>query len=125
MNRIVGGVISLSLVLCLSGCGYIKPKPSDLQVANFGERPTRDEAASLVKTHMSKALFDPYSAVYECDEPRKAWGNSVGKLYYGYAVTCNINAKNRFGAFVGSQAHRFIISSGTVSEILGNLEYLE
>lgn len=104
----------LVLMLYLPACGTITPNPTDIQAANFGARPSRDEAVTLVKAHMSKTLYDPYSAVYECGGPKKAWANLLGTLYYGYAITCNINAKNRFGAYVGSESYNFLINSGAV-----------
>ncbi len=109
--RLIG---TLFVFLFFSACGLVEPKPTDIQAAYFGSRPSREEAVALVKAHMSKKLFDPYSAVYECDEPRKAWANLLGKLYYGYAITCNINAKNRFGAYVGSEPNNFMINTGAV-----------
>lgn len=119
-------LISSFLFLFLSACGLVEPKPTEIQTAYYGSRPSRDDAVALVKTHMSKRLFDPYSAVYECGDPRKAWANLLGKLYYGYAMTCNINAKNRFGAYVGSQPYNFMINSGAVIlDGWARAEYLE
>lgn len=102
------------LMLSLSACGLIEPRPSDIQTAHFGSSPNRDEALEIIKVHMSQRLFDPYSAVYECGYPRKAWANLLGNIRYGYAVSCSINAKNRFGAYVGAQPYNFIVNSGAV-----------
>jgi hypothetical protein len=86
--------------------------------ANYGPRPTTSQMLSMVKERMSKSLIDPYSAVYQCAAPVKAWviaGNSSqgnvqpGRTYYGWLSTCTINAKNRLGAYVGAEEHDFMI----------------
>jgi hypothetical protein len=92
----------------------VRPKQDQIQSAYYGEKPSREAALLIVKNYMSNILIDPYSATYDCDTPRKAWANHVGRIYYGYVVFCDINAKNRFGGYVGSELSGFLLNSGKV-----------
>jgi len=114
------GVFALSLVpFVLAGCLTANPpKPDEIRAANYGTKPSTTEMVSAVKNHMSKQLIDPYSAVYACSNPTKAWvtggsgseGNvQFNKTYYGYLSTCTINAKNKLGGYTGSKEYDFMI----------------
>ncbi len=112
--------VSILIVLAgsaLSGCAS-PPTAEMARKANYGPRPTTAQMVSMVKERMSKSLIDPYSAVYPCSQPTKAWviagsgsqGNvESGRTYYGWLSTCSINAKNRFGGYVGAQEYTFMI----------------
>lgn len=76
----------------------------------FGAKPTKEYAHALIQQYLNQRLFDPYSAHIECGEvTEKAWVIPVlfaGKRY-GYFVVCDVNAKNKFGAYVGAQRYLF------------------
>ena len=108
----------LSALFSLSACEGVQPKPDEIHSANYGQKPTTERMIATVKNYMSKKLIDPYSAVYECSEPRKSWivagagseGNvNFNRTYYGYFSTCFINAKNRLGGYTGRQEYYFMI----------------
>lgn len=61
----------------------------------------------LIKTEIGKKLLDPYSAQYEFEEPKK-WTipKNTGMLILeqtGDMVCGTVNAKNKFGAYVGKE----------------------
>jgi len=124
--RLSGTLVTATIGLVLAACGLIRPKPADILAAEFGPKPTQEEVLSSVKAHMSRLLFDPYSAVYECGTARKAWVNLVGKIHYGWAAFCEINAKNRFGGYVGARPYGFMINYGRVTlDGWANLEFVD
>jgi hypothetical protein len=106
--------ISLFVALLFSACTPLAPKPDEIRSADYGQMPPQEAVTPLVQTYMSQLLFDPYSAVYACGAPLKAWVNWYSSLYYGYVVWCNINAKNRFGGYVGAQRQGFLIKDHSV-----------
>jgi hypothetical protein len=116
----------VAIGLALAGCGLIKAKPSDIFAADFGPKPTQEEVLSSVKSDMSRLLFDPYSAVYECGLARKAWANLLGTIHFGWVAFCEINAKNRFGGYVGVRPYGFMINYGRVTlDGWANLELVD
>lgn len=106
--------------IVLSACAT-PPTADAIRSADYGNRPHPELMPYAVKNYMSKFLFDPYSAVYNCSTPRKAWviagvsgdrqNVNTGETYYGYFSTCTINAKNRFGGYTGAQEYDFLIHS--------------
>lgn len=118
MKHFFKASLYLVTLFALTACGGMPPKPDAIQAANYGKKPTKDEMTSAVGSYMSKRLIDPYSAVYECSNPEKAWviggpgseGNvQLGRTYYGYLSTCTINSKNRLGGYVGAQEYMMML----------------
>ena len=70
-----------------------------------------------IATKISKTLIDPYSAVIKCGVPVKGWLNSAFKNYFGYMMGCTVNAKNRFGGYVGEKEVYFWIRDNGMTEI--------
>ena len=62
-----------------------------------------------VKEMISMRLFDPYSAVYEFENPPKMTCNG-----FHYEGTVLINAKNRYGAYVGEKKFHYVIISSNI-----------
>ena len=85
----------------LSGCATTpRPTAEQINMANCGPLPSNHEVA--IKMIIDPHLFDPYSAVYTFSKPEKAWNNMAGDSIYGWRVCGTINAKNRFGGYIGS-----------------------
>jgi hypothetical protein len=119
--------IPLIAAVMLAACAPLTPKPEQVQAANYGPKPSHELLLALVKDDMSRRLKDPYSAVFECGEPRKAWVNWYGSFYFGYVATCNINAKNSYGAYAGMRPYAFMINNGSVTlqgDSFANVGYL-
>jgi hypothetical protein len=102
----------------LSACGpNIRPK----EQVKFWPKPTEAEAREKIDEFLENNLIDPYSAVVKCGEPSsEAWvWTGVGfPAQYGYLVRCSVNAKNRFGGYVGAKQYRFLFNGP-------NFDYIE
>jgi hypothetical protein len=95
------------------GCGLVTPTPLEIQQAYYGPYP--ENYKNIIEKYMHSVLFDPYSAhYYWSNPPRKAWMNRIGTIYFGWAVECAINAKNRMGGYVGAQTYQFLLRDGQV-----------
>lgn len=115
-------MVVLSLMGLFSGCATMaRLTPEQLASADYGDYP--HDYQQLVKDYFETILFDPYSAKYKFTEPIKGYtrkapilGGDVDR--FGYVVTVWVNAKNRFGGYVGAKQHRFLIRNGQVLEIV-------
>lgn len=75
---------------------------------------------------MEPKLRDPTSAVYTCGSPRRAWTNVYGKITYGWAVNCTINAKNAYGGYVGAKPYGFLFQGQrVVQDAWANIGYVD
>ena len=113
------------VLIAMSGCTRNKirqdeskavprvPTQSELANANYGKSITTGEFENAVKA----TLKDPYSAHVTCTLPVKGWYNSF-KIIYAYASTCNVNAKNDFGAYTGEKTEVY------TKEVMSGKEYI-
>ncbi len=104
--------------------------PVPVQNEDCGKFP--DNYEELVKTYFSNTLLDPYSAHYRFVQPYKAGyrpGRYMaetapeiyegGKIQFGYMIEVWINAKNRYGGYVGEKFSRlFLYKDGTVRRLV-------
>ena len=109
-------LISISVLLLMIGCAEA-PSVDEIAVANYGPAPDGVQAMLAGKNQISKTLIDPYSAVIKCGVPVKGWLNSAFKNYFGYMMGCTVNAKNRFGGYVGEKEVYFWIRDNGMTEI--------
>jgi len=98
------------VIIILTACA-IRPTPEQMASADYGSYP--DNYEDIIRNHYSKTLFDPYSAVYTFGRPQRAW-NGLGGTIFGWAVCGTINAKNRFGGYVGAKPFFALIRYGKV-----------
>ena len=72
--------------------------------------------------YFDDVLFDPYSAQYEFEFPQRYWFKESalagGRLYAGYLVRVSVNAKNRFGGYVGKKMYGFLIQDERIIKVL-------
>lgn len=95
--------VSLGMVGCAPG---IKP----INEVKFYPKPSKEEAKQKISGFLQTHLSDPYSARWSCsDISNEAWvWPGVGyDRHYGYLVICQINAKNKFGGYVGAKRYVF------------------
>ena len=109
----------LCLFFLMATGGCVSLSPSDLATADYGFYP--DDYQGEIKLRMGKTLFDPYSAHYQMGSPYRA-GSKLGLIYgggwrFGYAVDVLVNAKNRFGAYVGNKSYTFFFYKGEMHEV--------
>lgn len=109
MKKALLGVL-LSLVL--AGCAGIHPAPPD-EAAKLDCEPFPAAYQEMIRADMSRRLFDPMSAQYQFYEPAKA----KYKGGCGWYMRVDVNAKNRFGGYVGAQIYQYIIHQGQLEEI--------
>lgn len=102
----------LAVTLGLGGCAStITVKP--ISEVKFWPKPTKEEAVVKIKGFLKNVLIDPYSAVVECNDLSDeawVWPGYGYPPQYGYLVLCNVNAKNRFGGYVGAKRYWFRIN---------------
>lgn len=116
--KTINTLLIVAMTVLLTACaGAPIPKKAEVEAADYGSKPSSEYAQELVKQYMADRLLDPYSATYNCMEPLRAWASASiivhadlgGRIHYGYLLHCSINAKNRFGAYVGAKGYNFMI----------------
>lgn len=131
MGKIRLGLFLLFVLTIAGACVIGRPTPEQLAVADCGPYP--DDWETIVKGYYSRVLFDPYSAVYQFSGlPQRGWaaaprmgGGPLEELLGGYApvfgweVQGLVNAKNRFGAYVGARPFIVLIRNGQVVNAVG------
>lgn len=126
--RTISCVLTASL---LGACSAPMPNRTEATSADYGEKPSYEAALSLVKEYMAARLIDPFSAVYSCAQPIKAWASTSklvhaelgGRVHYGYVMPCMINAKNRMGGYVGAEKRNFMIKINAGQSNIYELPY--
>lgn len=106
--------VILMIVLFLFSCATAKdfrPRPQDRDDSNFGIYPYNYK--EITKEYLSKNLFDPYSAFFTFSDPLKV-KMAGGSSPFGWAVCGTLNAKNRYGGYVGAEPYIVKIRDGAV-----------
>lgn len=101
------------IMLSLSGCASSgRPTPEQLTSNTFAECPSN--YVQTIKERLGRTLIDPYNARFRFSTPEKY----VHDGQYGNFIEVGLNAKNRYGNYVGEQVHHFMcFPNGSVSEI--------
>ncbi len=90
-------------IFLLSGCAT-GPTPQQLANADYGPPPPANYK-DLVKKEFELQLIDPVSAIYRFNEPSQGYIKASPlygtQLTFGWRACGLINAKNRFGGYVG------------------------
>ncbi len=119
----VAGLLIVTSIFFLVGCGLKSPPSStELISANFGSYP--ENYQEIIIRHFGRSLFDPYSAVYEFSTPRKAYIYNF-EYIYGWGVIGTLNAKNRFGGYVGAKPFNVLIRDGRVINEVMRVNFIE
>jgi len=113
MNRFLQLCLILSLLSLSACCAINRPTPQQINDADVGEYPYDYE--QIIQAYYSTGLFDPYSAHYRwVNGPYKGCFCTLGVWEYGYIVEYGLNAKNRFGGYVGEEQFGAMIKNGRV-----------
>ena len=108
-------LLSFMAAFLLLGCARSFPTPEQITNANFGQPPNKTKYEERILGHFSQTLFDSESARYKFGTPYKAaWPRSGGEWDFGYGVDVLVNAKNRYGAYVGFQKYYFFFGKEDV-----------
>ncbi|MBM6442366.1 hypothetical protein JQF37_01825 [Pseudomonas sp. MIL9] len=101
--------------LLLSGCAS-GPTQQEISSAYYGSAPSQSQAESEIKGYFGRVLKDPYSAQYQFSQPRQGYmiGNAFEgrKLYTGFIIFVDVNARNSFGGYTGNKSYQFLFKDG-------------
>ena len=106
------------LLLFVFGCGpitsfvHFRPTQDELLTKDYGPFPENYE--DIVKEIFENTLYDPHSAVFKMSKPLKV--RRAVEPKYAWLVCGTVNAKNRFGGYVGAKLFAVIIYNGVVIE---------
>lgn len=109
------------VLVSLASCAAI-PTQEQIATADYGSYP--DDYKAIIKSYLAASLFDPYSAVYsDWTEPVQGYaGDRLTGFAHGYSICVTVNAKNRFGAYVGARLYHFVLRNGAVVKSTGGDE---
>lgn len=106
-------ILFLALAV-LTGCAGLAPiTDEDIRGANFGAKPSKNEANTRIKSYLNNTLIDPDSVKLSCSDVYKGWAKEnyvTDSPKFGYIVVCNVNAKNRFGGYTGAKEYVYIFN---------------
>lgn len=108
MIRLLAVIVLLSLAACASGG---RPTPEQLANESFAECPANYQ--EIIKAQLGRTLIDPYSAVYRFSQPEKY----VAEGKFGQFVLVGLNAKNRYGGYVGEVEMHFMCFRDGIRQI--------
>ena len=108
------------LILAFHGCATV-PTNEELANKDYGRYP--ENYQEIVKRYFSGQLSDPYSAQYRWIKPpyqgyfiehTNLLTGQPDKFSFGYLVHVGINAKNRFGGYIGEKEYVVLIRNDIV-----------
>jgi len=104
------------VVAFLAGC--VKPLPqTEIDSADYGPFPMNYQ--QVVEGALKANLFDPYSAVISVRSPERRYfkGPFSSGAKFGWGNYATLNAKNRYGAYVGEKRYIYLIKNGEIIEL--------
>ena len=117
-SRIVKYLFTIGLVPLLAGCLASAPTKEDLLSADYGQPMKQSQCELLAVQVINSILIDPSSAQYSFTKCQKGGMSSVPVMglekEFGYIMDVIVNAKNRFGGYVGRKSYGFLFRDGVV-----------
>jgi hypothetical protein len=113
----------LVLLVCaflveMSAVRALDAESEPVDAARYGSYPANYK--EIVMKWLQTQLIDAASAHLEWNgDPKPADLGANGEHLYGYLVNFKVNARNRFGAYTGTQSHGALIRNGEVIKGLG------
>ena len=108
--------------LVLFGC-VGPPSAKQLENADYGQPISTSDARNLASAWLNQNLKDPDSARIEWGQVYKSWFRDApafgGRLYWGYSINAQVNAKNSFGGYTGLKPYRFMFRDGVLEHVWG------
>jgi hypothetical protein len=106
----------IAIIAFLTGCVQRGVTKEQWQNANFGEKLNDSVYIAYIRQDVTKALIDPDSLKMSCADSRKGWAKKAGfePKQFGWLVYCEINAKNRFGGYVGAKSYVYLFNGEKV-----------
>lgn len=111
----------LIVALCLFGCASTPIEKTRLANANYGPPPPADHQ-QIIKDKINGHLFDPTSPIYEFETPIKGYTQKSSYFEtgesFGWVVCGNVNAKNRYGGYVGRTPFFVLFQTNRIVEFI-------
>lgn len=111
----------LAVMVLFFSCASLPPTQEEISQIGYGE-PLATDYQKTIKAYFDESLFDPYSAVIKIGDPSKGSVRTSlieGKqIIAGYMVPVDVNAKNRYGAYVGTKRYVFIFRNDNLIKVL-------
>ena len=101
-----------------AGTPQVEAQAETADATRYGAYPTNYK--EIVTKWLETQLIDAGTARIEWNgDPKPADLGTKGGHLYGYLVNFKVNARNRFGAYTGKQAHGALIRDGQVIKGIG------
>ena len=109
-------VLFFTALVMLIGC--VRPLPQE-QIDNADYGPFPMNYQQIVESALKANLFDPYSAVISVRSPERRYFKTPfsSEAKFGWGNYATMNAKNRYGAYVGEKKYIYLIKDGRVVEL--------
>src|SRR5687768_1358227 len=104
----------IPMLFLIVGCVTV---PTRDELANLDYDPTPQHYQATIKGYFDNILFDPYSAYYGVTPPVTFWYKAGGHLHAGYLVLVEVNAKNRFGGYVGKKRYGIVLKNEQIIKV--------
>ena len=123
MKKLIAFAVAAAVVASMSGCAtYMNPTMSDVSQANYGPPVERDLAMRQAHAAMDVVLKDPESARWACaDDVQTSWVHDLftpkSSTFYGWGLSCSINAKNSYGGYTGAHDYQFFFRGDTLERV--------
>lgn len=105
------------LAAFVSGCA-VTPMPTPLQIALKDCGPAPVDYKEQIEALIGFRLKDPESARYKYSIPEKGCVRSAplqgSKLYFGWLVNVEVNAKNSYGGYTGYELYQTLFQDGEI-----------
>ena len=108
-------ILLLTVVLAvLSGCATTVTR-EQWQSADYGEKLDNSVYLAYIQKSVQNSLIDPDSLRMSCADARKGWATNINeRAQFGWIVYCEVNAKNRFGGYVGAKPYIYLFKGDKV-----------
>ena len=109
----------------LVSCGHAPTKErhgEEVSGSAAARHPVSSDAQNAAHTLMVGYLIDPQAAKWECGQIQKGTMSSgkIGDYSEGWILPCDIDGKNKFGAYQGPQKYGFLFIN---SELVRAAQY--
>jgi hypothetical protein len=110
--------LSVSCLGLVAALDLAADTPTPVDLARYGPYPA--DYKDIVMKWLDTQLVDAASARIEWEGPPKPDDlGKKGEHLYGWLVNFKVNARNRFGAYTGTQKHGALIRDGQVIKGVG------
>jgi len=118
LSRIIKYLSIIGIVALLTGCLASAPTKEDFLSADYGQPMEQAQCELLAVQVIDSILIDPSSAQYSFTKCQTGGMGSVPVMglekEFGYIMDVIVNAKNRFGGYVGRKNYGFLFKNGVV-----------